>query len=257
MNFSLYKISSQRILGGVCAGLADAAKIDPTIVRIVAALLCIYWPFLIVVYLLLTVLLPEKSTLHSDIHSQDTVKNKSDFIPSDNNTENNVFNSTADPFIGETKIKNNGGFHASNMIFAIILICGGVGLFITRVIFNYAIGFDDFITFIMFGVGIFLLVSGIMEEKTNRTIKSSKITLGVILTAVSLIWILKIFGYVIMTMGDLISSIRFLWPIFIIAIGLNILLPNKKATVAIWLSVAVIIILITIYRSMYGMFSFM
>ncbi len=255
MNFSLYKISSQRILGGVCAGLADAAKIDPTIVRIVAALLCIYWPFMIVVYLLLTVLLPEK--LNADIYSESTVKDKPNFNHADKNTDNNAFDSTADPFIDETKIKNNGSFHASNMIFAIILICGGVGLFITRVIFNYAIGFDDFITFIMFGVGIFLLVSGIMEEKTSRSIKSSKITLGVILTAVSLIWILKIFGYVIMTMGDLISSVRFLWPIFIIAIGVNILLPKKKATVAIWISVAVIIILITIYRSMYGMFSFM
>lgn len=269
MNFKLYKLSNKRILAGVCAGIADASGFDPTIIRIIAAVIGVYWPFLILVYLILAIILPEKSVAEArDYEYQsnyaadhpssqwtysDTAQNSAQ---EGSNTMNNT-NRDETKFDYRTDNELPRKSNVSSMIIAIILICGGVGLFITKVLFNYSIRFNDFITFVIFGVGLFLLISGLIEDKNNKSSRTTKITIGTILTVVSFSWILQIFGYAIITMSELISSVRFLWPLFIIAAGLNILFPNKKMTLFIWIGVILIIILATIYRSMFGMMNFM
>lgn len=59
----LYKSETDRKLDGVCAGIANYFDIDPTIVRVVYALLTIMTgigPGL-VCYLILTIIIPKKS----------------------------------------------------------------------------------------------------------------------------------------------------------------------------------------------------
>lgn len=57
----LYKIESEGKVSGVCAGLSDLLKIDVTILRIVTFLLCWFYGTGLFIYILLAMLLPDKS----------------------------------------------------------------------------------------------------------------------------------------------------------------------------------------------------
>ena len=53
--------SNDRILGGVCAGIAEYFDWDPTVVRIVYGLLTVFTAFSgIIVYILLWIVMPPK-----------------------------------------------------------------------------------------------------------------------------------------------------------------------------------------------------
>jgi phage shock protein PspC (stress-responsive transcriptional regulator) len=57
----LYRADNDKILGGVCAGLANYLRIDPAIVRIVFVLMTVGWGFGFLLYLILWMVLPTKS----------------------------------------------------------------------------------------------------------------------------------------------------------------------------------------------------
>jgi len=60
----LYKDSSDKMIGGVCSGLAQYFDVDVSLVRIVAALLVAFGvgsP--IIVYIILWIVLPEKGSV--------------------------------------------------------------------------------------------------------------------------------------------------------------------------------------------------
>lgn len=56
----LYRAGNDKILGGVCAGLANYLKIDPAIVRIIFVLLCTGWGAGFLMYIVLWMILPTK-----------------------------------------------------------------------------------------------------------------------------------------------------------------------------------------------------
>ena len=60
----LYRDSTDKILGGVCGGLANYLRVDPTIVRLVFALISFGAGTGILLYILLWVILPSKSLEH-------------------------------------------------------------------------------------------------------------------------------------------------------------------------------------------------
>lgn len=56
----LYR-SNDRMLGGVCAGLAEYADIDPTVVRLIYAGLTVFTAFSgVLLYPILWIIMPEK-----------------------------------------------------------------------------------------------------------------------------------------------------------------------------------------------------
>ena len=56
----LYR-SDDRMLGGVCAGLAEYADVDPTVVRLLYAALTVFTAFSgIILYPVLWIIMPEK-----------------------------------------------------------------------------------------------------------------------------------------------------------------------------------------------------
>ena len=59
----LYKDRSQRKVCGVCAGLADYLGVDPTLVRVVTAVLCLCWGLGALIYLVCAVVFPDKEEL--------------------------------------------------------------------------------------------------------------------------------------------------------------------------------------------------
>ena len=59
---TLYRSSTDKILGGVCGGIAKYLNVDVTIVRIITALAVVFTGFGPILYLLLWAILPEQST---------------------------------------------------------------------------------------------------------------------------------------------------------------------------------------------------
>ncbi|MCX7667336.1 MAG: PspC domain-containing protein [Atribacterota bacterium] len=56
----LYRSRKERILGGVCGGIAEYLETDPTVVRLVAVLLILLAGSAIVAYLIAWIVIPEK-----------------------------------------------------------------------------------------------------------------------------------------------------------------------------------------------------
>ncbi|HKZ45127.1 MAG TPA: PspC domain-containing protein [archaeon] len=54
----LYRSGKEKILGGVCGGIAEYFNADPTLVRILWVLFCILWGTGILFYLILWVIMP-------------------------------------------------------------------------------------------------------------------------------------------------------------------------------------------------------
>ena len=57
----LYRADNDKILGGVCAGLANYLRLDPAIVRIVFALMTLGWGSGVLLYIILWIILPTRS----------------------------------------------------------------------------------------------------------------------------------------------------------------------------------------------------
>ena len=51
--------SNNKMIGGVCAGIADYLGLDPTIVRIVTVLLVFFAGLSVIVYLILWIIMPK------------------------------------------------------------------------------------------------------------------------------------------------------------------------------------------------------
>lgn len=61
----LYRSRNDRLLGGVCAGLADYFNIDPTIMRLLYILLCfVSLGSGVLIYVVLWVIVPESKVYH-------------------------------------------------------------------------------------------------------------------------------------------------------------------------------------------------
>lgn len=73
MNQRLYRSESNRILGGVCAGLGEYLGIDPLFPRIFFVIWTIVGGFSIMVYLVLWVVMPSRTSSGSDgkFHSEE------------------------------------------------------------------------------------------------------------------------------------------------------------------------------------------
>lgn len=60
-NKKLYKSTNNKMLSGVCAGFADFIEIDPTIVRVIYALVSFFtggFPG-VIIYIMLAIIIPE------------------------------------------------------------------------------------------------------------------------------------------------------------------------------------------------------
>jgi len=56
----LYRAANDKVLGGVCAGLANYLKLDPGIVRVLFLLISVFWGFGFLLYIILWIVLPTK-----------------------------------------------------------------------------------------------------------------------------------------------------------------------------------------------------
>jgi phage shock protein PspC (stress-responsive transcriptional regulator) len=69
----LYRLEKNKLIAGICAGIADAYSLDPTVVRLAVVFLTIltaFWPG-VITYLVAWYLLPEKSELADSTKNED------------------------------------------------------------------------------------------------------------------------------------------------------------------------------------------
>ena len=55
-----FKLSKNKKILGVCGGLGEYFGIDPTIVRIAAAIFLVMWPPMLVAYLIIAIISPNE-----------------------------------------------------------------------------------------------------------------------------------------------------------------------------------------------------
>lgn len=63
-NKKLYRSSTNKFLGGVCAGMADYFGMDPTVVRVIYTLLTVFTAFCgVLVYIILLFIIPSENDI--------------------------------------------------------------------------------------------------------------------------------------------------------------------------------------------------
>ncbi len=64
----LYKSNTQKMLMGVCGGIAEYFSIDPTLVRLIWAVLCLWGGTGVLVYIIAAIIIPEKPSQIIDVN---------------------------------------------------------------------------------------------------------------------------------------------------------------------------------------------
>ena len=65
MNKKLYKITDEKKVAGVCAGLAEYLHADVTLIRIIVALLILSsFTTLLILYIICAIIMPDKNELY-------------------------------------------------------------------------------------------------------------------------------------------------------------------------------------------------
>ena len=70
----LYRIPSEGMIGGVCAGLAEYLNADPTIIRLVFILLVLAGMSGVVIYIIMWLIVPVKPETLSSSDDPDTMQ---------------------------------------------------------------------------------------------------------------------------------------------------------------------------------------
>lgn len=58
----LYKIQEGKIIDGVCGGIAEYLNLDPTVIRVIWAILSVWGGIGIIAYILCALIMPRKGT---------------------------------------------------------------------------------------------------------------------------------------------------------------------------------------------------
>lgn len=59
-NKKLYKSKTDKKIDGVCAGIAEFFGIDPTLVRVGWALMCLFWFVGVIAYIVFAIVIPRE-----------------------------------------------------------------------------------------------------------------------------------------------------------------------------------------------------
>jgi phage shock protein C len=164
MTERLYRSRKNRILGGVCSGLANYFKIDPVLIRVLFVLFVIFKGFGVLLYIILWIIMPEEPVLfnyystNTDKATDATNEKTSESTVNDNNSDSNSneskMNSDYKPNFTINEIPNPKS-NKSSFIGGIILIAGGFLLLFDN-LFDIIDRIDIF-PLLFIGIGIYLI----------------------------------------------------------------------------------------------------
>lgn len=100
MKKKLQKSSKNRMLGGVCGGIAEYFDMDPTIVRIIAVILGMINGVGIIAYIICCIIVPKADGTNAEYNDDDVSNMKSANINPDEEQKNENSNSESGSKIG-------------------------------------------------------------------------------------------------------------------------------------------------------------
>jgi len=145
----LYRSSNQAVIGGVAAGIAEHLKTDPTLIRIVFAIVAFLGGGGVLVYVILWIALPTHKTSHFEIPKGPIMGDSSKTVDSN------------DPDFKKVATPNNGGLIAG-------LIMISLGLIFLADRFLPRIHFHDLWPILLLVVGIVLIKSGYSQTHQKK-----------------------------------------------------------------------------------------
>lgn len=95
MNKKLQRSKNNKVIAGVCGGIAEYFSIDPTVVRLVWVVIGLAYGFGLVAYIIAAIIMPEKKTEHgtNNFNQGETDGSSSEFNPNEWKDEPQKFDS--------------------------------------------------------------------------------------------------------------------------------------------------------------------
>jgi phage shock protein C len=153
-NQKLYRNETDRMIAGVCGGLAKFFNVEATVVRLVFLLLFFLGGSGFLLYLILWIIVPQES--HTAGTPQDVVQaNAQDMAQTARNLGQNVGGSTGD--VAQSAARNG------PLIFAVLLIFLG-GWFLLQNLFHIDLG--QFWPLILIIIGLALLIPAMRKPNS-------------------------------------------------------------------------------------------
>jgi phage shock protein PspC (stress-responsive transcriptional regulator) len=152
----LYRSVTDKMVGGVCGGLAEYFSIDPVIVRLIFVLAVIFGGSGILAYIILWIIIPEKPFIITPFNMG---QSKDDSTTSDEKkSENTQFNMN----IVNDKPQHNRSIYAG----AFLILLGGIFLLDNFVPHFH---FGDFWPLILIGLGFAIILNA--KNKTVNEVR--------------------------------------------------------------------------------------
>lgn len=220
MEKKLHKSDTDKKLGGVCAGIAETLDIDISVVRIAAFFLCVFYPVMLIVYFLLAVFLPSKKSCEAAV----STKPKESDTDEDTSESRNSFALWA--FIS-----------AAFCVLLGCVVCKKCGL---------SANIDSAVIFAMLASGLYVFFSGICEPYKNENSKITKISIGAVISVMCISKALDKFAFTFLPFNYLALSAFYFWPLLTLALGLTVIISNKKIATAVWVTIFVLLVIFSI-----------
>jgi phage shock protein C len=141
----LYRSVTDKMIGGVCGGLAEYFAVDPVIVRLIFVLAVIFGGSGILAYIILWIIIPQKPFIITPFNNEQS-KSDSTSSTEDKKSENTQFNNEV-----IDKPQNNRSIYAG----AFLILLGGIFLLDNFVPHFH---FGDFWPIILIGLGIAIII---------------------------------------------------------------------------------------------------
>jgi len=144
----LYRSVTDKMVAGVCGGLAEYFAIDPVIVRLIFVLAVIFGGSGILAYIILWIIIPQKPFIITPYGTNATSGNQqsSDEEKKSENSDSNM------NFVNRNKTQNNRSIYAG----AFLILLGGIFLLDNFVPHFY---FGDFWPLILIGLGFAIILN--------------------------------------------------------------------------------------------------
>lgn len=147
---NLYKSRTNKMLAGVCGGVAEYFKIDATIVRLIWALSFFFGGAGFILYILAAIIIPDDTTIREDVVTQSYQRQEDDSNQQEFRTEEQDFE--AKEYSIEKREEKR------QQIFGLILICIG-GYFILKRFYPF-INLHNWWPVVLIAFGILILFRG-------------------------------------------------------------------------------------------------
>lgn len=148
MQNRIYRSKNDRVISGVCGGIAKYFDVDPTIIRILWVIITITFGVGILAYIICALVIPERSTLErSNPREEYVVEPKKSTGSSSNYSSAELYYENED---GDDNSRNR-------ILIGILLICIGVIVFIKRYIPR--LDFDNLWPLLLIIGGVYIIYS--------------------------------------------------------------------------------------------------